>query len=161
MASMKRAMILLAVVGLASLGLVACGGDGISEAELERQRDEAAQNARQEAEIKALHRELREQKQGGSVSSSTVPADTTESSAPPSVESGQIPGDARPCGSAYGAGSASCPFVENVVDDYYANGQRGSFTSYSPTTGLTYTVTCNGSSPTVCTAGRAAVIYIP
>lgn len=30
-----------------------------------------------------------------------------------------------------------------------------------PTTDLTYTVTCSGDDPTVCTAGNAAVIYIP
>lgn len=27
--------------------------------------------------------------------------------------------------------------------------------------GLTYTVTCNADDPTVCTAGKAAVIHIP
>lgn len=138
-------------------GLVACGGDEISQAELERERADAAQNARQEAEIKALKRELRE-RNGNSSGDTSSPADTTPTQ--PSSP-GQIPSDARYCGSAYGDGSASCPFVENVADDYYASGESNSFTSYSPTTGLTYTVTCNGDNPTVCTAGRAAVIYIP
>lgn len=151
------------VVCMVGLGLTSCGGSGISEAELERQREDAAQNARQEAEIKALHHELRGRNERASAPSRSTPEASTaaESRAAPSSDSGQIPSDARFCGSAFGAGSASCPFVENVIDDYYASGRAGSFTSYSPTTGLTYTVTCNGSGPTVCTAGRAAVIYIP
>lgn len=74
MRAMKRALSLIALVTFAAFCLSACGGDDISEAELERER---------------------------------------------------------------------------------------AFTSYSPTTNKTYTVTCNGDSPTVCTAGIAAVIYIP
>lgn len=155
MRAMRRALSLVALIVLAALCLGACGGDDISEAELERARAEAAQNARQEAEIKALKRELdgRDDSSVSGPSSASVPAQ-------PSTP-GQIPSDARNCGTAYGAGSASCPFVENVRDDYYASGQSGSFTSYSPTTDLVYTVTCNGDNPTVCTAGKAAVIYIP
>jgi len=156
-----KAMAMTFVVCLVGFGIAGCGDSGISEAELERQRDDAAQNARQEAEIKALHRELRERKEDGSTTSGSRPEPGSAGEPGTADETGQIPADARYCGSAYGAGSASCPFVENVSRDYYASGQSGSFSSYSPTTGLTYTVTCNGSSPTVCTAGRAAVIYIP
>jgi hypothetical protein len=155
MRAMRRALSLIALIALAALGLGACGGDDISQAELERERADAAQNARQEAEIKALKQELGSDADGASESGSTV-------SAPPQRPTpGQIPGDARYCGSAYGDGSASCPFVENVSADYYASGESSSFTSYSPTTELTYTVTCNGTDPAVCTAGNAAVIYIP
>jgi hypothetical protein len=143
---------MLAVV--AGLGLSACGGSEISEAELDRERADAAQDARQEAEIKSLKRDLSQrQSTTGEAGSSSAPTQP--------VDVGEIPADARPCGSAFGAGSASCPFVENVSDDYYASGQAASFTSHSPTTGLSYTVTCNGNAPTVCTAGKAAVIYIP
>lgn len=145
----------MALVALAGCGLVACGGNDISQAELERERADAAQNARQQAEIKALKSELSSKANRASESESTV------SSTVQAPSSGQIPSDARYCGSAYGDGSASCPFVENVNDDYYASGESSSFTSYSPTTGLTYTVTCNGTDPTVCAAGKAAVIYIP
>lgn len=145
----------MALVACVGLGLVACGGDDISQAELERERADAAQNARQEAEIKALKHELSERGSESERSSAVVPPSTQ------TPTTGQIPSDARYCGSAYGDGSASCPFVENVNDDYYAGGESSSFTSYSPTTGLTYTVTCNGDAPTVCTAGRAAVVYIP
>ena len=154
---MKRlALVLLAG---ALVLLVGCGDEGISEAELERQRAQAAQTARQDAEIKALKERLRAEERRPARS-----AAPSEDAAPPVVaqsDVSEIPAEARYCGSAYGAGSASCSFVENVSDDYYASGQSNSFESYSPTTGLTYTVTCNGVSPTVCTAGRAAVIYIP
>jgi hypothetical protein len=152
---MMRMLSLAALVVCAGLGLIACGGDDVSQAELERERADAAQNARQEAEIKALKSELSDKDDGASEGNSAV-------SAPAQAPTpGQIPSDARYCGSAYGAGSASCPFVENVSADYYASGESSSFTSYSPTTDLTYTVTCNGADPTVCTAGNAAVIYIP
>lgn len=151
---MKRLLALTVVLALSAFGLISCGDSGITEAELERERADAAQGARQEARIKALEQEVTNQGQARS--------DSSPSSAPVSPPShGPIPADARACGSAYGAGSASCPFVENVSGDYYASGQSGSFTSYSPVTGLTYRVTCNGSSPTVCTAGNNAVIYIP
>jgi hypothetical protein len=157
---MMRAAIVGALAACAGLGLIACGGNGVSQDELEHERADAAQNARQEAEIKALKREV--QKQGAS-SSANGSASSSSSGAVPAEppSSGRIPADAYYCGSAYGDGSASCPFVENVADDYYASGENSSFTSYSPTTELTYTVTCNGDNPTVCTAGRAAVIYIP
>lgn len=141
-------------------GLAACGGSEISESELERERAAAAQNARQQAEIDNLRQDLQEQKESESGSDAAGEPDRASTDEVPE-SSGQIPADARYCGSAYGDGSASCPFVENVIDDYYASGEANTFTSYSPTTGLTYTVTCNGSGPTVCTAGRAAVIYIP
>lgn len=151
-----QALVAVTAIALSGVALTACGGGGISEAELDRERAEAAQNARQEAEITALKNELRAKDQPtpqGSSSANPVPAE------PSSV--GQIPADAYYCGSAYGDGSASCPFVENVSDDYYTSGESNVFMSYSPTTEKTYTVTCNGDAPTVCTAGRAAVIYIP
>jgi hypothetical protein len=156
----NRAVVLVSLLASLSFVLAACGDEGISEAELERQRSDAAQNARQEAEIEELREELRAQKQRDSSAPSQA-ATGAVAPAPATTAAGSIPADARYCGSAYGAGSASCPFVENVSDDYYANGQSSSFESYSPTTGLTYTVTCNGFDPAVCTAGRAAVIYIP
>jgi hypothetical protein len=155
MRAMKRAVGITVLIS-ATFALFACGESGVSEAELERQRAEAAQNARQEAKIEALEEKVREQEQNpGSV---RLKAEDGEISSP---QPGQIPSDARYCGSAYGAGTASCPFVENVSGDFYASGQSGTFSSYSPTTGLVYTVTCNGDEPTVCTAGRGAVIYIP
>lgn len=154
---MMRITLFVAIFACAGIGLTACG-DGVSQAELERERADAAQNARQEAEIKALQRELKNRKNAGSAADSNLDAQPSPAQAP---VSGEIPSDARYCGSSYGAGSASCPFVENVSADYYASGESNIFESYSPTTELTYTVTCNGDAPTVCTAGRAAVIYIP
>jgi membrane protein involved in colicin uptake len=155
MRRMARTVFATALLACAAIALAACGDDGISEGDLERERADAAQNARQQAEIEGLKRELREQKQESTSAGGLEPAPVSGSG------TGQLPGDARYCGSAYGAGTASCPFVENVSDDYYASGQSGSFVSYSPTTGLNYTVTCNGDDPAVCTAGRGAVIYIP
>lgn len=154
---MSRAAIIGTLLVCVTAGLAACGGDEISQAELERERADAARSARQQAEIKDLRQELQRQEQKAS-----APASEGEPvEAPEPASSGEIPPDAHYCGSAYGAGSASCPFVENVNDDYYASGESNSFASYSPTTDRSYAVTCNGDSPTVCTAGRAAVIYIP
>lgn len=154
---MIRATIMGAVLICAAVVLAACGGDEISQAELERERADAAQSARQQAEIKDLRQEL----QRGEPERPASESGDQAAAAPPPSSPGQIPSDARYCGSAYGAGTASCPFVENVNDDYHASGGSGSFTSYSPTTDLTYAVTCNGTDPTVCAAGRGAVIYIP
>ncbi len=152
---MRWTLAVVVTIALTGVTLIACGGSDISEAQLDRERAEAAQNARQEAEIEALKRELKTKDEHTPRDESSPGTTPTE----PSV--GQIPTDAYYCGSAYGDGSASCPFVENVTSDYYASGESSSFTSYSPTTELSYMVTCNGDAPTVCTAGRAAVIYIP
>lgn len=118
---MMRAVIMGALLVCAAIGLTACGGDEISQAELERERSDAAQSARQQAEIKDLRRELQKQERKGSEPESK---DNTAAATPPPSNSGPIPSDARYCGSAYGAGSASCPFVENVNDNYYASGEK-------------------------------------
>jgi hypothetical protein len=93
----------------------------------------------------------------------TTETSTTDDSAPPDDEGGTagVPSDAESCGSGVfvESGSTSCAFGLNVADDYFSAG-GGSFESFSPTTGESYTMSCSGGSPITCTGGNNAVVYI-
>jgi hypothetical protein len=80
----------------------------------------------------------------------TTPAPT--SAAPPQTA----------CDSNVSAGpDTSCPFALNVAQAYQASGGGNStISAFSPVTGLNYTMTCTSGSPTVCTGGNNAIVYI-
>lgn len=59
--------------------------------------------------------------------------------------------------------TTSCPFANNVRQAYIEaglNGADGTLQAWSPTTKLSYTLTCTGNQPAVCTGGRNARIQI-
>ena len=66
-----------------------------------------------------------------------------------------IPPDAEDCGGGVVAasGTTSCPFAENVAQDYLASG-GGGFESFSPTTIESYEMTCSGSPTVTCSGER-------
>ena len=157
-----RKLSILALVVLAST-LAACGGsDGVSEAELERQKEAAAKQAKQEEQIRQLRIESRERKaedrrsskdDGGKQGTTTV--------APP--RSGPAPsgGGSKACGGGLSVNSVTtCGFASNVREAYNSNGP-GSVPVFSPATGEEILMSCSGSGPTVCTGGRGAAVYFP
>lgn len=59
--------------------------------------------------------------------------------------------------------TTSCPFAYNVREAYIQadlNGADGTVQAWSPTTKLSYNLTCSGSQPVVCVGGRNAGIQI-
>ena len=96
--------------------------------------------------------------------SGTAPGESSSdsSSSSPSTSIDRMPDDARRCDARVYArrGTTSCAFARNVRRDYERNGS-GSFESFSPTTGETYTMSCRGTAPVVCTGGNDAAVYIP
>jgi Glucodextranase, domain B len=62
------------------------------------------------------------------------------------------------CGGGLSVGpDTSCAFAENLRAEYRGS---GTYEPYSPVTGKSYTMTCEGS-PVVCTGGNNAAVYFP
>jgi serine/threonine protein kinase len=80
--------------------------------------------------------------------------------APPSG----LPADARPCEAGVGVWvrtlTTSCVFGLNVAAEYRRSGGASRIEAYSPKTGTTYLMTCDGSSLITCTGGNDAAVYI-
>jgi serine/threonine protein kinase len=53
----------------------------------------------------------------------------------------------------------SCPFAKNTRSAYAESGGADHIEVYSPVTGVTYEMTCNGTSLVTCTGGNNAVAY--
>lgn len=65
------------------------------------------------------------------------------------------------CGGGISVNSAtSCAFGINVAAEYQYGGGSGTVRAYSPVTKQTYTMTCTGQVPVVCTGGNNAVVTI-
>ena len=140
-------MALIAVL-LAALFLVACGDS-------------------EDVTITQTSAESTEDSTTEDTTSTTTVTEVTETQTteepPPDDEggTGDVPSDAESCGSGVfvQSGTTSCAFGQNVADDYFSSG-GGSFESFSPTTGKSYTMSCSGGSPITCTGGENAVVYI-
>ncbi len=155
--SLPVATVLIALV--AALGLTACGGsDSASQNEIEQVRTEAAEQARQSERIHQLQKEVKKLDHNGGGSSGSGSSST--GSAVPS--GGSTPsGASGSCGEEVSVGpNTSCPFALNVAETYRSTGSSV-FDVYSPVTGKTYTMTCSGGSPHVCTGGNDASVYFP
>jgi len=160
-ASAVRYLAVIPVLLLMGLAAAGCGGsdNGATREQLDRAREEGAKEARDQAKVDRLQRQVnqlrREQKNStggnsgnGSSSSSRVPAVNP----------------AKTCGDGIGASSAtSCDFAFNVAGEYGSNPGASSIRAYSPVTGSYYAMTCvpmNGWSA-VCTGGNGAAVFIP
>jgi hypothetical protein len=65
------------------------------------------------------------------------------------------------CGNQLTVGAdTTCSFAENVRQKYDQEGP-GTYEIYSPVTEKTYSMTCNSSTPVVCTGGNNAAVYFP
>lgn len=135
-----------------------CGGsDGASEEEIARERADAAAQARQQERISQLEQTLKEQEKADEKAQGEPSSDTPAPSSAPATGGGTTS-----CGSDLSVGpSTSCPFAFNVRDEYFASGQSSQISVYSPTTGTTYTMSCTGGSPHICTGGNNASVYFP
>lgn len=57
----------------------------------------------------------------------------------------------------YAGPDTSCPFALNV-EELWSSAPSNTFSAYSPVTGLSYTMTCNGADTTDCTGGNNAFV---
>lgn len=92
------------------------------------------------------------------------PTWSTPSKAPRTTQPARLPSGVKRCGTKIGAGATTtCGFAKNVaVAVRQANKTKGAFHvgAWSPTTKLDYRLRCTAAPVTVCTGGRAAVIYV-
>jgi hypothetical protein len=135
---------------LCVLGLVAgCANDN-SDRE-QRIRDEAERQGRQEERLRQLENEVKEQRKGGSTTGVTT---TTTPNTPASKQSGD-------CGGGIFTNSnTTCDFARNVASEYGKQSGAGVVSAYSPATGKTISMSCEGASPVVCTGGNDARVEL-
>lgn len=91
----------------------------------------------------------------------STPTSSTSTSTTNAATNTPPPGAVGSCGGNLWVGpNTSCPFAQNVQSAYDASsGGNTDVSAHSPETGLTYTMQCTGSSPHVCTGGKAASVY--
>lgn len=154
-------LVALVVLAAVALSTAACGGNDDAKVEQARKQGAAQERARlRQQQIienqRRLQRELDRLKR-----------QRTRSGGGGSSGGGGGGGGAAVSGTDCGAGvragaNTSCPFAQIVRDAFYANGgAAGSFDAFSPVTGRTYTMTCTGGSPHVCTGGNNASVTFP
>lgn len=159
----------LALILAPALIAAGCGGDDdVSQEELEQAVAEAEEEAQAEAEVADLQKQvqkLRKQQGKGDGGDSSAPASDEgrgDYIPPDGSSGGGLPADAEDCGSGVYArsGTTSCSFALNVAADYYSV-PGNTFTSFSPSTGQAYEMSCSGGAPVVCTGGNNAAVYLP
>jgi type II secretory pathway pseudopilin PulG len=149
----RRALCIFAVLALAAT-LTACGSSGASQDELNQARTEGAAQAKQQAKIEGIEKQLKSLKHGGHAPNrphTYSPGTTAESSG-------------SSCGGELSVGAnTTCAFAENVENDYFSEigSGSGSVVSYSPVTGKLYTMYCTTGEPHECTGGNNASVYFP
>ena len=131
------------------IGLAACGGDNVSQEDVNKAVSQALSQEQQQQTIKELQKKLRNERRHGSVHG--APTDGT------STGSSLIGSD---CGDGVRVNEATtCPFARYVAEGYRAEGP-GVIRAYSPATDDTYAMTCEAGDPAVCRGGNNAVVYI-
>jgi hypothetical protein len=150
----RRSLCIFGLVTMAAATLSACGSSGASQDELERARTEGATQAKQQAKIQDIEKQLKSLKHGGH-------APSRPNSYSPATATGS---GGSSCGGELSVGAdTTCAFAENVENDYYAEigSGSGSVVSYSPVTGKIYTMYCTAGEPHECTGGNNASVYFP
>lgn len=139
----------------AAIALSACGSSGSSQDELDRARSEGEAQARQQAKIEGIEKQLKSLKHGH-----TPPPSQTNSAGTPAGTTAS----GTSCGGGLSVGpNTTCGFAQNVESDYFAEIGSGSGTvvSYSPVTGKLYSMYCTAGEPHECTGGNNASVYFP
>jgi hypothetical protein len=158
LSSLLRLGLLLPAVVVAALTLAACGGDSSNQEELDRARTEGAKEAKQQAKIEQIEKELKAVRKGG-------PANGAAGAGNPYPDDPNgVSGGSGNCGGELSVGAnTTCPFAENVQAAYFDEIGSGSGTVvvYSPVTDTTYEMYCTAGSPHVCTGGNDASVYFP
>jgi hypothetical protein len=146
---------LVGVFAAMALSLAACGDSGANQEELDQARKEGVSNARQEAKLEGIEKQLKSLKKNGR---------SSHGSPPPSESVSSSRGGSTSCGGSLSVGpNTTCGFAANVEADYYSEigSGSGSVYSFSPTTGRYYSMYCSAGSPHVCTGGHNASVYFP
>ncbi|HEY0392803.1 MAG TPA: hypothetical protein VGC63_13965 [Solirubrobacterales bacterium] len=144
------------LVFTATLG--ACGSSGASQDELNEARTEGAIQAKQQAKIEGIEKELKSLKHHGH-----GPNQPNAYAPGTAVSPGTTSGGSG-CGGELSVGAnTTCAFAENVENDYFSEigSGSGSVVSYSPVTGKLYTMFCTAGEPHECTGGNNATVYFP
>lgn len=141
----------LSVIAIAlalTIGLAACGGDDVSQEDVDKAVSEAVSQAQQQQTIKDLQEKLKQEKRNDSVHGAPTGTSTGTS---------LLGAD---CGNGVRVNeNTSCPFAGYVAEGYRAEGP-GVIRAYSPATDDTYAMTCEAGDPAVCRGGNNAVVYI-
>jgi hypothetical protein len=155
---LRRSLCIFSVFALAA-AVSACGSSGASQDELNEARTEGASQAKQQAKIEGIEKQIKSLRHGGHAPNrpntyspgTSVPNTTTASSG-------------SSCGGELSVGAnTTCAFAENVENDYFSEigSGSGSVVSYSPVTGKLYTMYCSAGEPHECTGGNNASVYFP
>ncbi|MGI8512752.1 MAG: hypothetical protein ACR2NH_09015 [Solirubrobacteraceae bacterium] len=153
----RRNVILgLAVAALVAVPGAGCGGStDKSASELSKQDElrQARKEGASEQRIKQLEQNIRDQERGGG---GQPPA-----SGGSSAGGGSGGGGSTSCGGGLSVGpNTTCVFARSVREAYGGSGP-GVVKAYSPATDRTYSMSCTGGSPHVCTGGNDASVYFP
>ena len=156
-----RLWALVAIVAVTG-ALAACGeGEDVTITEGET-TDAVSKEEMSDEEIAGLEAEIADlQEQVESEETEETTVTTTSEAPPPETSGGSVPADAEDCGAGVfvDASTTSCEFGLNVAEDYFSV-PGNTFESFSPATDDTYTMTCSGPPPIVCTGGNGATVYI-
>lgn len=160
--SVRRSVAIAGAIAAAGT-LAACGGqdepsaEQVAEIRREVLRELRAEQRQRAADrkLKDLERQLRALKR----------RERRKPAKPPAAGGGSAPAQSASSGSSCGGGLSvnsvtSCPFAQNVAEAYRGSGGASSIDVYSPVTGTTYTMSCGGGVPVVCTGGNGAAVYI-
>lgn len=155
-----RRITLVLLTLVATVVLAACDG-GASQDELDRAKQEGAQQAREQAQLKELQQQIKNLQRDGNdtgtgASTGSIPSTSS------GVDNG--PGPDKSC--EYGvlaSTETTCPFALNVASEYQSNPGASTISAYSDTTGQSYTMTCApwAGGGTVCRGGVGAAVFIP
>ena len=152
-----------------ALGAAGCGGgdsdsDRLTEERIQKERDEAAQIARQEERVRQLEEQLKDQQgRAKRPARRPRPTPTTPTPAQPAPAPVPTPAAGSSCGDGLSVGpNTTCPFARVVREAYFNSGGGDTTVSaFSPVTGKTYLMSCSGGSPHVCAGGNNASVYFP
>jgi hypothetical protein len=134
--------------------------DEVERAEADARREERAAQRSEAAmtEAEELREELEELRGEGGDGEEPARSQAPSSTPSPSSAGG---GGSSSCGDGLSVNSqTSCPFARVVRDAYEASGGGSRVRASSPVTGETYTMSCSGGVPVVCTGGNNAAVYI-
>jgi hypothetical protein len=137
------------LVALASIAIAGCGGSGGTTTVTQEQGPGSGQGA------------------GGAGKSAPGPGTTTTTTTqttPPTTPTTTATSGSVSCGGDLSVGpNTSCPFAENVRDEYEKSGGGNVIVrAFSPTTGVTYEMACGSTGDTiVCTGGNDASVFFP
>lgn len=157
MRTLRIAVCGLAASFLAMAVLAGCGvggDDKASDEQIAKEREDAADQARQEERLHQLEEKLKESERQNGQSKGSDRRRRSGGAAP--VSRGNS------CGGGISVGpNTTCAFARVVRDEYIASGQTDTIEATSPATGQTYTMFCSSGSPHVCTGGNNASVYFP